>query len=110
MLEVHTTPAESTGTAAHDAGGSAPPLPAAQTEVELRPRLLDQVRDSLRRRRHGLRTEKVYIHWIKRFIHFHGKRHPKDMGAPEVTLFLNHLASQLNVAASTQNQALSALL
>ena len=110
MLEVHTTPEESAGAAPHDTGGSSPPSPAAQTEIELRPRLLDQVRDSLRRRRYSLRTEKVYVHWVKRFILFHDKRHPRDMGPEEVTLFLTHLARHLDVAASTQNQALSALL
>ena len=56
------------------------------------------------------RTEEAYIHWTKRFIYFHGKRHPAELGAVEVTAFLNHLATERNVAASTQNQALSALL
>jgi integron integrase len=57
-----------------------------------------------------LRTEETYVHWIKRFIYFSGKRHPGELGAAEVTAFLNHLARDLDVAASTQNQALSALL
>jgi site-specific recombinase XerD len=56
------------------------------------------------------RTEKAYVHWIRRFIFFHGKRHPAEMGAAEVTAFLTSLAVQDKVAASTQNQALSALL
>ena len=74
------------------------------------PRLLDRVREGIRRLHYSRRTEEAYIHWIKRFIYFSGKRHPLEMGAAEVTAFLNHLASELNVAASTQNQALSALL
>ena len=74
------------------------------------PRLLDQVRDEIRRRHYSYRTEQTYVHWIKRFIYFSGKRHPREMGAAEVTAFLSHLASEREVAASTQNQALSALL
>jgi site-specific recombinase XerD len=74
------------------------------------PRLLDVVRDAIRRRHYSLRTEQSYVHWIRRFIYFSGRRHPRELGAPEVTGFLNHLARARNVAASTQNQALSALL
>ena len=74
------------------------------------PRLLDRVREA-NRLRHGSRsTEKSYIGWIRRFILFHGKRHPAEMGAPEVARFLSSLAVEGQVAASTQNQALSALL
>ncbi|TAK83313.1 MAG: integron integrase [Betaproteobacteria bacterium] len=68
------------------------------------------MRDAIRRRHYSLRTEETYMHWIKRFIYFSGKRHPKALGPAEVTAFLNHLARDLEVAASTQNQALSALL
>lgn len=75
-----------------------------------KPRLLDQVRERLRFRHYSIRTEKVYIHWIRRFILFHGKRHPSEMGAQEVEGFLSWLAADRGVAASTQNQALSALL
>ena len=75
-----------------------------------RPRLLDQVRDAIRRRHYSYRTEETYAHWIKRFIFFHGKRHPAEMGEPEVTAFLNHLAREGGVASSTQNQALAAVL
>ena len=75
-----------------------------------RPRLLDLVREVVRRRHYSYRTEETYLHWIKRFIYFSGKRHPRDLGADEVTAFLNHLVSQRNVAAATQNQALAALL
>ena len=75
-----------------------------------RPRLLDQVRDAMRRKHYSLRTEASYIHWIKRLIYFHCKRHPRELGEAEITAFLNHLARDRKVAASTQNQALSALL
>src|SRR5258706_2792857 len=74
------------------------------------PRLLDQVRSHIRMRHYSIRTERTYVHWIKRFVVFHGKRHPREMGGVEVTDFLSALATDRNVAASTQNQALSALL
>lgn len=74
------------------------------------PKLLDQVRDRLRVKHYSIRTETQYVQWIRRFILFHGKRHPRDMGGPEVEAFLTHLAVEGNVAASTQNQALAALL
>lgn len=74
------------------------------------PKLLVQVRDLIRLKHYSIRTEQAYLGWIKRFILFQGKRHPKDMGAEEVTQFLTHLAVQGNVAASTQNQALNAIL
>lgn len=73
-------------------------------------RLFDAVRDCIRRRHYSLRTEETYVHWIKRFIVFANRRHPREMGAAEVTALLNHLAREREVAASTQNQALSALL
>jgi integron integrase len=74
------------------------------------PRLLDQVRQHLRLRHYSIRTEQAYVDWIKRFILFHGKTHPGNLGEPEISAFLTHLAAVRNVAASTQNQALSALL
>ncbi len=74
------------------------------------PRLLDRVRDKIRLKHYSLRTEQAYLDWIKRFILHHGKRHPGDMGAVEVEAFLTHLAVAGKVAASTQNQAKSALL
>ena len=74
------------------------------------PKLLDVVRDRIRVKHYSIRTETQYVQWIRRFILFHGKRHPRDMGAPEVEAFLTHLAVEGNVAAATQNQALSALL
>jgi len=75
-----------------------------------KPRLLDRVREAIRARHYSRRTEKAYVQWIRRYIFFHGKRHPAEMGAPEVTAFLTSLAVHDKVAASTQNQALSALL
>jgi integron integrase len=74
------------------------------------PRLLDSVRDAIRRRHYADRTEEAYVHWIKRFIYFSGKKHPSLLGHAEVTAFLNYLAAERGVAAATQNQALSALL
>ena len=73
-------------------------------------RLQEQCREVMRFKRFSFRTEETYWDWIKRFILFHGKRHPREMGEAEVTAFLTHLAAQRNVAASTQNQALCALL
>lgn len=74
------------------------------------PRLLDQVREAIRMRHYSIRTEQAYVQWIRRFILFHDKRHPGDMGAAELTAFLSDLATQHHVAASTQNQALHAIL
>ncbi|AWN16731.1 integron integrase [Salinisphaera sp. LB1] len=74
------------------------------------PKLLDQVGERVRLKHYSIRTEKTYLAWIRRFILFHGKRHPKDMGKPEVEAFLTHLAVDRHVAASTQNQALNAVL
>lgn len=74
------------------------------------PRLLTRVRDAIRFRQYSPRTERTYVEWIKRFIFFHRCRHPAEMGAPEVAAFLTHLASRGRVGASTQNQALCAVL
>jgi integron integrase len=74
------------------------------------PRLLDQVRERLRLKHYSIRTEQAYVDWIKRFIFFHNKRHPSAMGKAEVEAFLSHLAVARKVSASTQNQALSAIL
>ena len=74
------------------------------------PRLLEQVRDSIRARHMSFRTEKTYLYWIRRFIRFHRLRHPREMGATEVEAFLTSLAVDNKVAASTQNQALAAVL
>jgi len=75
-----------------------------------KPKLLDRVREAIRRRHYSLQTEKAYAHWIKRFIFFHKKRHPVEMGETEIGQFLSHLATEQHVSASTQNQALNALL
>ena len=74
------------------------------------PRLLDQVRARIRFKHYSIRTEQTYVDWIKRFVRHFGKRHPREMGADEVQAFLSSLAVEGRVAASTQNQAKSALL
>jgi integron integrase len=74
------------------------------------PKLLDRLRAQIRLRHYSIRTEETYVDWTRRFTLFYGKRHPKDMEPAEVTAFLTHLATERNVAASTQNQAKSALL
>ena len=75
-----------------------------------KPRLLDRVRQAIRTRHYSHRTEKAYVHWIKRFIFFHNKRHPVEMGEAEIARFLSSLATESRVSASTQNQALNALV
>jgi len=75
-----------------------------------KPKLLDQVREQIRLRHYSIRTETVYIEWVKRFIRFHMYRHPLEMGVAEVEAFLSDLAVRRDVSASTQNQALSAIL
>ena len=79
-------------------------------QVRSNPKLLDQVRAAVRVRHYSLRTEEAYVRWTKRFILFHDKRHPREMGVQEVQQFLTHLAVEGRVAASTQRQALSAIL
>ena len=77
--------------------------------MEQRPKkLLEQVQDVIRLKHYSYQTEKTYIYWIRRYILGHNKRHPKDMGTPEIEAFLTNLAVNENVAASTQNQALNA--
>jgi integron integrase len=73
-------------------------------------KLLDQVRERIRMKHYSIRTEQAYVSWIRRFILFHNKRHPGDMGKPEIETFLTHLAVSLKVSSSTQNQAFNALL
>ena len=75
-----------------------------------KPKLLDQLRGALRSRHYSRRTEQTYCLWVKRFIYFHSIRHPAEMAEPEINAFLTHLAVNQKVSASTQNQALSALL
>jgi integron integrase len=74
------------------------------------PRLLDEIRRAIRYRHYCYRTEQAYVEWTRRFVRFHGMRHPREMGGDEVVAFLDHLANERDVAASTHNQALSALL
>lgn len=73
-------------------------------------RLLDQLRERIRYKHYSIRTEQIYVQWVRRFIRFNGMRHPREMGAPEVTAFLSWLASERDVAPSTHKQALSAIL
>ena len=75
-----------------------------------KPKLLDQVRHALRTKHYAVKTEEAYVHWIKRFILFHNKRHPKEMGEKEINEFLTHLAVKEKVAASTQNSPREILL
>jgi integron integrase len=74
------------------------------------PRLLDQVRARIRYKHYSIRTEKVYVQWVRRYVLFHGKRHPRDMGPDEVVAFLTYLANDGNLAAASHQQALAALL
>src|SRR5437867_6784833 len=74
------------------------------------PKLLDRVRHAIRLRHYSDRTEEAYVHWIRRYIVFHKKTHPSEMGAADISTFLTWLAVERHVSASTQNQALSALL
>ena len=92
--------------------GGASPVGSSRTPATdaAAPRLLDRVRDRIRVKHYSLRTEQAYVDWIRRFIGFHGKRHPLTMGAPEVEAFLSHLAVERTVASATQNQAKAALL
>ena len=78
--------------------------------MDAKPKLLDVAREKMRARHFSFRTEQSYVGWIRRFILHHGKRHPRDMGAEEVERFLTHLAVERRVSASTQNQALGAIL
>src|SRR5687768_3758874 len=86
-------------------------LPANPSSPSARaPGLLDALREAIRLRHYSLRTEKAYVDWVRRFIRFHGRRHPRELGGEHVQAFLSSLAVQRHVAASTQNQALAALL
>jgi integron integrase len=90
--------------------GSAPAVHESSSAGPPKLRLLDRVRAALRTRHYSRRTEEAYVAWMRRYIFFHGKRHPREMGAPEITRFLTSLAVDGKVADSTQNQALNALL
>ncbi|WP_415203318.1 phage integrase N-terminal SAM-like domain-containing protein [Pseudorhodoferax sp.] len=89
---------------------ASPGSPASAATPSQPPKLLDALRDRIRVLHYSIRTERAYMDWARRFILFHGKRHPRDMGAPEITAFLTHLAVERNVSASTQNQAKAAIL
>ncbi len=89
---------------------NATPIADKSDTAPARPRLLDQVRERIRVKHYSRSTEKTYLHWIKAYIHFHGLRHPRDMGAAEVEAYLSHLATAREVAAGTQNQAMHAIL
>jgi len=82
----------------------------AKTDRTEKPKLLDQVRTKIRVKHYSLRTEEAYVKWIKRYIWFHNKKHPIEMGEKEISEFLSHLAVNGNVAASTQNQAMCAIV
>lgn len=73
-------------------------------------KLLDQVRDMIRKRHYSIRTEQAYVQWIRRFIIFHGKKHPKDMGEKDISQYISYLATDKKVSSSTQNQALNAIV
>jgi site-specific recombinase XerD len=75
-----------------------------------KPKLLDRVRQAIRTRHYSNKTEKAYVHWIKRYIFFHDKRHPLEMAEPEIAQFLSNLATEGRLSASTQNQAFNAIL
>jgi site-specific recombinase XerD len=85
-------------------------VPPSTAAVASSPKLLDRVRWHLRVKHYSIRTEQAYVDWIRRYILFHRKRHPGEMGEREITEFLTHLAVEKHVAASTQNQAFAALL
>jgi integron integrase len=87
-----------------------PPGPLPAPPAPRPPKLLDQLRATTRLLHYSRRTEDAYVDWVTRYILFHGKKHPKEMGAPEIASFLTHLAADRQLAASTQNQALAAIL
>jgi site-specific recombinase XerD len=103
-------PAREPSAAEHlDGGPEAIHLPASTVEAQP-PRLLERVRLAIRVRHYSRRTERAYVGWTRRYVLFHQKRHPSEMGAPEIRTFLNYLAAALKVSAATQNQALCALV
>jgi len=87
-----------------------PVITEAPRQAERQPKLLDRLCEALRARHYSRRTEQTYCCWVKRFVYFHNVRHPKEMAEPEINAFLTHLAVKEHVSASTQNQALCALL
>ena len=85
------------------------PEPDPTTSPPPEPKLLDQLRGRHRVKHYSIRTEQAYVEWARRFVLFHGKRHPRDLGQTEVEVFLTDLAVRRRVSASTQNQAKSAI-
>ncbi len=85
-------------------------LTTASAQPAPKPKLLDRLREAIRVRHYSIRTEEAYVQWVRRFIFFHNKRHPDEMGRAEVEAFLTHLAVEGHVAAATQNQALNAIV
>ena len=86
------------------------PAAKASTSDPPKPRLLDQVRQAIRTRHYSHHTEEAYVGWIRRFVFFHNKRHPREMGEVEIGQFLSSLATKAKVSSSTQNQAFNALI
>ena len=95
---------------ANRAPSAKPSGPPSQGASRQPPKLLDQIRAAVRTRHYSIRTERTYVDWAYRYIVYHGKRHPSELSAPAINEFLSYLATELNVAASTQNQALNAIL
>ena len=109
MMETANTQKPASGTfVVIDGGLNCKPAQALPTTQK--PKLLEQVRQAIRTRHYSYMTEKAYVGWIKRFIFFHNKRHPAEMAETEIAQFLSSLATDSHVSASTQNQALNALL
>lgn len=97
-------------TVAHEVRAALPVIDDTRLPLSKQPNLWDRIAGKVREKHYSLATERTYVMWARKFVLWSGKRHPKDLGAPEVTAFLNHLAVEREVSASTQNQALSALL
>ncbi len=110
MMDSVNTPRPTTRTLAVIDGGLTAAAPVHPLPSTGKPKLLEQVRQVIRKRHYSDRTEKAYVHWIKRYILFHNKRHPLEMAEPEIAQFLSSLATEGCVSASTQNQAFNALL
>jgi len=110
MIDITNRPRPTNHALAVIDGGLIPRASVQPSSTTDKPKLLDQVRQAIRTRHYSDKTEKAYIHWIKRYIFFHDKRHPAEMAEPEIGRFLSSLATDGHVSASTQNQALAALL
>jgi integron integrase len=110
MIDITNRPRPTNHALAVIDGGLIPRASVQPSSTTDKPKLLDQVRQAIRTRHYSDKTEKAYIHWIKRYIFFHNKRHPMEMAEPEIGLFLSSLASDRHVSASTQNQAFNAVL